>query len=133
MAVGVVEVGCSVDLSEQLVTRGGELLAGLRDVVDAEADREAVVVAVGRCGARCVDLLQVPVGKGEDRGSVHLHRWLDAEAFDREGLVGLELVGLHDDGVPGDPVAVHVRSSRPAPLGGVDVVGAMCRLLVAAG
>jgi hypothetical protein len=49
VAEGVVECGCKVNLSEQLVARGGELLAGLRDVVDAEADREAVVVAVGRC------------------------------------------------------------------------------------
>src|SRR5215211_2495646 len=85
------------------------------DVVDAEAEDDAVVEAVRRNRLWSVEIEDRAVRHGEHRPTVRLHGRRKPENIDEQLLHRGEPIAVDDDGVPSN--ALNVHTSAPSLVG----------------
>src|SRR4051812_45219755 len=121
MAEGVVHLWDALNVAQHLTACGSQLGGGDVDVVDAEADRDAVVQAVARnhLRVRLEEVEHSAVRHRKERPAVLFHHGREAENLATQLLHRGKPFRLERDAVPGDAFYLHRSSFGHGPSAGV--------------
>src|SRR3954469_14033516 len=121
MAEGVVHLWDALNVAQHLTACGSQLGGGDVDVVDAEAEHNAVVQAVARnhLRVRLEEVQHSALRHRKERPAVLFHHGREAENLATQLLHRGEPFRLERDTVPGDAFDLHRSSFGHGPSAGV--------------
>src|SRR3954466_9286649 len=120
MAEGVVHLWDALNVAQHLTACGSQLGGGDVDVVDAEAEHNAVVQAVARnhLRVRLEEVEHSAVRHRKERPALLFHHGREAENLATQLLHRGKPFGLERDTVPGDAFDLHRSSFGHGPSAG---------------